>query len=209
MYDIDRVKLFDSEMDMSKAKKSGGVTTEKSTETATTETKSKKSSSSSSESDSYKKNISFEEYCKLWKGIATTKASKEEENVYVASSLLNKPHLLPQHVSISLQELEEHINKQLNQHKQLMYGKFHFPSLEASNQGSKHSRTDRNRAINYNALKSTKSFLASDASSQQAAAAEATEKNSHEDSHEHLDSPLIDDRFEQEVSELISWTKTI
>ncbi len=55
------------------------------------------------------KNISFEEYINLWRGIATTKANAHEENVYLKSNVFDNPAVLFQHLSISLKDLEREV----------------------------------------------------------------------------------------------------
>lgn len=156
----------------------------------------------------------------MWKGIATTKASKDEENVYVTRNLLSNPHLLPQHVSISLRDLEDHINQQLSQHKCLMYGRFEFTTRPnqyvggsrsgsgddsvtgGDSSGAKASgdqrRPSKNRPVNYNALNKN-----------------SVKKSQHrleQFEEEEEDGEAYDngeEMFEQEVDELINWTKTI
>jgi len=46
--------------------------------------------------------------------------------VYLKEGLLENPHLLSQHLSISIKELEEQVYQQLSEHKNIMYGKFDF-----------------------------------------------------------------------------------
>ena len=70
--------------------------------------------------------VSYDEYCTLWKGIATSKASQFDENAYLKNNLLENPNLLSQHLSISLKDLEEQVYQQLKDHKNIIYGKFDF-----------------------------------------------------------------------------------
>jgi ubiquitin-protein ligase len=80
------------------------------------------------------KNISFEDYIDLWRGIATTKASTYEENIYLKSKVFENPAILFQHLSISLKDLEREVYKQLTEHKNLMYGNFDFSNRKFSNE---------------------------------------------------------------------------
>jgi len=80
------------------------------------------------------KNISFDEYSKLWRGIATTKSKKEDENQYLTSDVFENPNVLYQHISISVKDLEEHVYNQLNEHKNLMYGRFDFAQMSKEQQ---------------------------------------------------------------------------
>lgn len=128
----------------------------------------------------------------MWKGIATTKSRKNEENVYLKSSLMsNRPDLLPQHVSISLREFEEHINKQLNEHKCLMYGRFDFIPSAIKNVARRKttiSGSNNKKVVNYNSLNGKGQSQGQD-----------EENNSIQD----------EEIFEQEVDELLNWTKNI
>ena len=72
------------------------------------------------------KNISYEDYCVLWKEIATTKSDKADENTYLKNNLFEDPKILSQHISISIKDLEGQVYRQLNEHKNIMYGKFDF-----------------------------------------------------------------------------------
>ena len=80
------------------------------------------------------KNISFEDYIDLWRGIATTKANTYEENIYLKSKVFENPAILFQHLSISLKDLEREVYKQLTEHKNLMYGNFDFSNRKFSNE---------------------------------------------------------------------------
>jgi ubiquitin-protein ligase len=80
------------------------------------------------------KSISFDEYSKLWRGIATTKSKKEDENQYLTSDVFENPNVIYQHISISVKDLEEHVYNQLNEHKNLMYGRFDFAQMNKEQQ---------------------------------------------------------------------------
>lgn len=145
--------------------------------------------------------ISFDEYSKLWKGIATTKSNKNEENIYLKNDLYQKPNLMSQHISISISELEHQINKQLNEHKNIMYGRFNFESKPNKTKDKVISKKEeiynKSKIVNYNELS----------------------KNvpNNETVKIKIDSPiqtkLVIDQdeevFEQEVDELINWSKNI
>lgn len=150
--------------------------------------------------------ISYDDYCKMWKGIATTKSNKQEENIYVKSTLSKNPNLLPQHMSISLRDLEDHVNRQLNEHKNIMYGKFNFVNGK-NGSAEPNARNNRNLAVNYNLLNEkdrSKSNSAASSKHSNADLAEPSRQPNNNDNH-----LLNDELFEQEVDELINWTKNI
>ena len=144
-YDIDLVKYFENEHSEPEVAKNNKYfrkyplfTIKKENQKENTKENVKNSAKNSAKStykkwtesnasiDGHLKNISFDDYCTLWKGIATSKASKNDENVYLKNGLLENPKLLSQHLSISIKELEEQVYQQLNEHKNIMYGKFEF-----------------------------------------------------------------------------------
>ncbi|CAF0725282.1 unnamed protein product [Brachionus calyciflorus] len=157
---------------------------------------------SSNKNDASKKNkqfsISFEEYSSLWKGIATTKSNKNDENIYLKDDLYKKPDLISQHFSISIHELEHQINKQLSEHKNLMYGRFNFEKKAFANsnhQSATNKQQQQTKIPNYNQLN----------------------KNNIQElkpiTESYVSTQLVidrdDDLFEQEVDELIEWTNKI
>lgn len=173
------------------------------------------------------KNISFDDYCKLWKGIATTKSSNDEENAYLKTDLFQNPHLMPQHISISLIELEEQINKQLNEHKNIMYGKFNFENkflgelkertLPPTNTTAVSKSNIQPKVVNYNDLNNNKieksSYLTNKANSSFSKQNSSLNfsKSAHTNSTKTSEKLFErnDELFEQEVDELINWTKNI
>lgn len=156
----------------------------------------RKDSAMSSKSEAPRvKNVSFDDYSKLWTSIATTKSVKDEQNLYLNESLINNPSLLAQHISISLNDLEEQVYRQLTEHRNLMYGKFNFdnkPMRSGSAGGDngtvnmiKHGHHNAGRAVNYNDLNKRR---------QQADVKKVDD---------------LDQDFEEEVDQLINWTKNI
>lgn len=69
------------------------------------------------------KKISFEDYLKLWKGIATSKLSTTPQNA-MREYLGNNDKLQEAHFDLSQHEVENEIHFQLTQHRRLMYGTF-------------------------------------------------------------------------------------
>lgn len=176
---------------------------------------------SKSNNESQLKNISFDDYCTLWKGIATSKASKDDENVYLKTGLLENPNLLSQHLSISIKELEEQVYQQLNEHKSIMYGKFDFSnrSLKAFEKNALANKAEymyeapkiNEQPVSYNELKNSPNNLA-----------HSINQNTNNDNHEALNKSqqksgrsnrteydVNDDFDEEEVDQLINWTKNI
>ncbi|RNA12794.1 Ubiquitin-conjugating enzyme E2 U [Brachionus plicatilis] len=143
--------------------------------------------------------ISFDEYSILWRGIATTKSKKQDENEYLKNDLSQKPNLMSQHMSLSTRELEHQINKQLNEHRNLMYGKIEFGKQSASIYSKdSHSKSEtkarKPKIVNYNEL--NKESRLSEPKSEQ-----------------NVNTKLVigrnDQEFEEEVDQLINWTKNI
>jgi hypothetical protein len=127
--------------------------------------------------------VSYDEYCTLWKGIATSKASQFDENAYLKTNLLENPNLLSQHLSISLKDLEEQVYQQLKDHKNIIYGKFDF--------------SDRN----------IDKLLTGGMPPQKTIQSQSPNKNLKIKPQQH--SYNNEDQFESEVDELINWTKNI
>lgn len=143
--------------------------------------------------------ISFDDYSVLWRGIATTKSNKKDENEYLKNDLSQKPNLMSQHMSLSVRELEHQINKQLNEHRNLMYGKFEFGRKSAGNhstetQSNTENKVRKPKIVNYNEL--NKSSRLSEPKSETNVKTELIVDNN-------------DEEFEQEVDQLINWTKNI
>lgn len=153
------------------------------------------------------KNVSFEEYCVLWKGIATSKINTKEEPYYLKNNLHENQNLLPQHVSISMKDLEEQVLKQLTEHKNIMYGKFDFGKrhnddlkdllMEGKNQAKTNliypnAIDSRNSQENNNNIPSR-------------------EKMTNDQNPSRINLPVREneDMFEKEVDDLINWTKNI
>lgn len=146
--------------------------------------------------------VSFDEYSILWRGIATTKSKKQDDNEYLTNDLSQKPNLMSQHMSLSINELEHQINKQLNEHRNLMYGKFEFGRKSESlfsldSQVKSEIKARKPKIANYNELNKTS-------------------KLSEPKSEDNVNTKLIighnnnnDEEFENEVEQLINWTKNI
>ena len=130
------------------------------------------------------KHVSYDEYCNLWKGIATSKASQSDENAYLKNNLLENPNLLSQHLSISIKELEEQVYQQLKEHKNIIYGKFDFSD----------------RSIDKLLVGNNRKILNQTEPEQ----AKTTEKENNKKKVN-----KTDDLFEKEVDDLINWTKNI
>jgi ubiquitin-protein ligase len=148
------------------------------------------------------KNISYDDYCVLWKGIATSKLNNKEEPFYLKNNLFENQNLLPQHISISLKDLEEQVLKQLTEHKNIMYGKFDFGDkkndlskilIEGKNQ-SKKNNTNYIENINSQKFQSDHHNPNKEKMSNNQALSMINQE---------------DDIFEKEVDDLINWTKNI
>ena len=152
------------------------------------------------------KNISFEEYCILWKGIATSKLNTKEEPYYLKSSAYENQNLLPQHLSISMKDLEEQVLKQLTEHKNIMYGRFDFGNRR--NDDLKHLLMDGKNQAKANSI-----YLNSIESrnSHEVKYIPSREKVGHDQNSSRINLPIreSEDMFEKEVDDLINWTKNI
>jgi ubiquitin-conjugating enzyme E2 U len=85
-----------------------------------------KSFISNRDSNKNTKRISFEDYYRLWKGIATSKEAESAENIYIKYDLNQNPVQMAQHLGLTIKDLELQMMQQLNDHKNIMYGKFDF-----------------------------------------------------------------------------------
>ena len=85
-----------------------------------------KSFVSNRDSNKSTKRISFEDYYRLWKGIATSKEAEGSENIYIKYDLNQNPVQMAQHLGLTIKDLELQMMQQLNDHKNIMYGKFDF-----------------------------------------------------------------------------------
>lgn len=143
--------------------------------------------------------VSYDEYCTLWKGIATSKASRSEENAYLKNNLLENPNLLSQHLSISLKELEEQVYQQLKEHKNIIYGRFDFSDRNIDKIFTTSSLKKINEASTADVIPERKlESKPAQAPSQPKPKMQQTNKAN-----------LNDEVFEQEVDDLIKWTKNI
>ena len=229
-YDIDLVKFFENENSEPEVIKYNKRFRKYALFTLKSEEKPNKGNphaykkwNNSSSSDSHLKNISFDDYCTLWKGIATSKATKNDENVYLKHGLLENPNLLSQHLSISIKELEEQVYQQLNEHKNIMYGKFEFTNRSIGIKAIEENIFIQNQPSTLSGDK-IKNKESSEKTSPKPVAAPSYLNNSGSKNFEALlsNSQLksansnqnnefnVDDDFsEQEVDDLINWTKNI
>ena len=167
------------------------------------------------------RNISYDDYCTLWKNIATTKSGKHDENVYVKNELYENPNLIAQHISISIKDLEEQIIKQLNEHKNIMYGKFDFAnrrndiaqtimenrkSLFAKAKASNNDNPIPNPISNANTEKRSSASYYSTGNEIKDKIIKVHTSNLNNKPPIHDSN---DDLFEKEVDDLINWTKNI
>ncbi|XP_071953588.1 ubiquitin-conjugating enzyme E2 U-like [Antedon mediterranea] len=67
--------------------------------------------------------LSFDDYHTTWSGIATSKSSSDIKNPFLESIKENRK-LQTAHFGLPLEELHEHMKKQLEEHNSIMYGKF-------------------------------------------------------------------------------------
>lgn len=94
------------------------------------------------------KRVSFEDYYRLWKGIATSKPDENAENIYIEYDLNQNPAQMAQHLGLTLKDLEMQMMQQLNEHKNIMYGRFSFK------QNDKLDETFQKEVENNNEIKS-------------------------------------------------------
>jgi ubiquitin-protein ligase len=141
------------------------------------------------------KNISYDDYIIMWKGIATSKSDKEDENIYLKNTLLDNPNLLSQHLSISIKDLEEQVYQQLNEHKNVMYGRFGFSNKDTKLEVKFPILNEKTNSLEKPNFTSSEMNLTK--------ARNNFEKSQSKTVH------LNEEIFEQEVDELINWTKNI
>jgi len=88
------------------------------------------------------KRVSFEDYYRMWTGMATSKERENAKNVYLQYDLNENPVQMAQHLGLTLKDLEIQMMQQLNDHKNIMYGKFSFSKHE--NLGDSSDEADYN-----------------------------------------------------------------
>jgi ubiquitin-protein ligase len=79
------------------------------------------------------KRVSFEDYHRVWMGIATSKSKENSQNFYLQYDLKENPAQMAQHLGLSLKDLETQMMQQLSDHKNIMYGKFEFKKPNRGN----------------------------------------------------------------------------
>jgi ubiquitin-protein ligase len=157
------------------------------------------------------KNISFDDYILVWNNIATTKSLRHEKNPYLQENLMSNPNLLAQHISISLNDLEDQVYRQLNEHRNLMYGNFKFENSSDSKNQQTSSELKKKinskpvRAVNYNDL-NNKSKILNISNEQQSDASFNVKGDKKPNTVIRVE---INDVDEQEVDQLLNWTKNI
>lgn len=72
---------------------------------------------------SYLSKISFDDYLTTWTGIATSKPQTDMKNPLL-EVIKNDSKLQTAHFGLTLEELQEQMKKQLNEHNAIMYGNF-------------------------------------------------------------------------------------
>ncbi|XP_033097080.1 ubiquitin-conjugating enzyme E2 U-like [Anneissia japonica] len=84
--------------------------------------------------------LSFDDYHTTWSGIATSKASPNMKNPLLEAIRENQK-LQTAHFGLPIEELHEHMKKQLEEHNSLMYGKFGTLSTKADSSRQQHLET--------------------------------------------------------------------
>lgn len=90
--------------------------------------------------------VSFDNYLTTWTGIATSKAKDDMKNPLL-EAIKDHPTLQAAHFGLPIEELQLHMNKQLQEHNSLMYGKFATKPTEQELQDKKADQINKMRKI--------------------------------------------------------------
>lgn len=85
--------------------------------------------------------VSFEDYHRTWRGIATSASNPEQKNPLL-EAIKDNPTLEAVHYGLPVREIQEHMDKQLNEHSRLVYGRFKDKS-KASQKDDKQAKMDK------------------------------------------------------------------
>ncbi|XP_071799292.1 ubiquitin-conjugating enzyme E2 U-like isoform X2 [Asterias amurensis] len=90
--------------------------------------------------------VSFDEYLTTWSGIATSKAQANMKNPLL-EAIKNNPKMQTAHFGLPLEELQQHMKKQLQEHNSLMYGNFTSKPDKKDSQDKKLDHINKMRKI--------------------------------------------------------------
>ncbi|XP_022105524.1 ubiquitin-conjugating enzyme E2 U-like isoform X2 [Acanthaster planci] len=90
--------------------------------------------------------VSFDDYLTTWNGIATSKAEPNMRNPLL-EAIKDDPKLQTAHFGLPLEELQQHMKKQLQEHNSLMYGNFAAKPNKADSQERKLDHINKMRKI--------------------------------------------------------------
>ncbi|XP_013380748.1 ubiquitin-conjugating enzyme E2 U [Lingula anatina] len=160
--------------------------------------------------------ISFDDYLTTWTGIATSKNNFEEKNPLL-EALQENPKLQNIHYGLTLQELEEQMKRQLDEHSMLTYGKFKKKQSEEEEKAKKLAQLNKIRKI-YLPRRTPPPGSTSPSFPRSATGRVSQVSTNHHGqfspkSPRHLDPPMavtgenpIGEAWEHEVDDLVAWT---
>ncbi|KAK7101327.1 ubiquitin-conjugating enzyme E2 U-like isoform X2 [Littorina saxatilis] len=90
--------------------------------------------------------LSFDDYHMTWRSIATSKPTENADNPLL-EALQNKPALQAVHMALPPEEVEEQMKNQKEEHKELMFGRFHNKLTFSQEQDAKLARLRRMQKI--------------------------------------------------------------
>ena len=171
-----------------------------------------------SQSSKSTKRISFEDYYRLWKGIATSKEAETSENIYIKYDLKQNPIQMAQHLGLTIKDLELQMMQQLNDHKSIMYGKFDFQQNETEEINKNGKEKDRTITNNLKRItkmkdiylnKKNKSFETEESKQHQLTSIRTEPTNPSIVSKKQPSIVNNSSNWENEVDELVNWTENL
>lgn len=90
--------------------------------------------------------LSFDDYHLTWQSIATSKPKDSAENLLL-KELEDNPQLQKVHVALPPEEVEEQMKKQMDEHKQMMFGRFRNKLTFSEEREAKLARLQRMKKI--------------------------------------------------------------
>ncbi|OWF37680.1 ubiquitin-conjugating enzyme E2 U-like [Mizuhopecten yessoensis] len=90
--------------------------------------------------------LSFDDYHNTWCGIATSKSTPDMKNPLL-ESIKDQPLLQKAHLGLPQEEIEEQMKRQIEEHDDLMYGKFTDKPVAEDEKAAKMAKLNRMRKI--------------------------------------------------------------
>lgn len=132
--------------------------------------------------------LSFEDYHSTWAGIATSKARSDHKNPYL-ESIKDKPNVQQVHATIPFEEIQNQMQKQMDDHATLIYGNLDTRSKDKE-------KEKQNKIAKLNQMR--KIYLPS-----------RTKTLSPTQAPEPTPRGRTDEPWEREVDDLVAWTNNL